>query len=264
MTTTALTMSLKNMTRARFSSLSIFALALLALTTLTACGEDDADAESGEGVVQVAVYGEDFIEQGIPASEMTDSWAVTFDRFVVTVEDVVVGGVSMPNAGALDISVATDGSGHTITSAAVPAGSHSDSSFAITRVEAAGSATKDGVTKTFDWTFDQRVDYTACETTTEVADGGNATFQVTVHADHFFYDSLVSEDPQLVFQTLADADTDGDNAITRAELEASDIGSLDAGSGGDVNDLWAWLVAQNATLGHVDGEGHCDAQTSAQ
>lgn len=222
---------------------------------LTACGD-----EAGEGDVTVTVYGEDFIEQGIPAEEMADGWSVTFDRFVVKVDEVIVGGVEMPAADPIDISTATGGAGHPIASAAVSAGQHTDSSFAITRVELSGSASKDGTTKTFDWAFDQETHYSACETSTEVIDGGRATFQITVHADHFFYDSLVAEEPQVVFQALADADTDGNGAITRAELEVADIGSYDPGSAGDVNDLWGWLIAQSQTLGHVDGEGHCDAQ----
>jgi len=222
---------------------------------LSACGDD-----AGEGDVTVTVYGEDFIELGIPADEMADGWSVTFDRFVVSVDEVIVGGVEMPSADPVDISAETQGAGHPVASAAVPAGDHTDSSFTITRVELTGSATKDGATKTFDWVFDQATHYSGCETTTRVSDGGSATFQITVHADHFFYDSLVSEEPQVVFQALADADADDDGVITRAELEASDIGSYDPGSAGDVNDLWTWLIAQSRTLGHVDGEGHCDSQ----
>ncbi|MEM1348636.1 MAG: hypothetical protein AAGI01_08785, partial [Myxococcota bacterium] len=57
-----------------------FALASIALA---GCSEN-----SGE--VAVTVYGEEFIEQGIPAEEMADGWAVTFDRFVVDVEDVKI------------------------------------------------------------------------------------------------------------------------------------------------------------------------------
>ena len=234
--------------------LSFVILAFL-VTGLSACGDEAA----GEGDVTVTVYGEDFIEVGIPADDMTDGWAVTFDRFVVTVDEVLVGDVEMPAADPVDISVATDGAGHPIANAVVPPGSHTDSSFAITRVDLTGSATKDGTTKTFDWLFDQETHYSACETTTKVSDGGTATFQITVHADHFFYDSLVAEEPQLAFQALADADADDDGVTTRAELEAADIGSYDPGSAGDVNDLWTWLIAQSRTLGHVDGEGHCDS-----
>jgi hypothetical protein len=234
----------------------IYAL-IFAAAALTACGE----TSGSEGTVDVTVYGEDFIEKGIPAEEMTDGWAITFDTFVVTVDEVVVGGVDIPSADPIDISVETDGSGHAFGSAAVPTGAHTGSSYAIARVELAGSATKEGVTKNFSWVFDEEVHYSECETTTTVSEGDPATFQITVHADHYFYDSLVSSDPSLVFQELADADTDGDDEITRAELEAADIGSLDPGSDDEVDDLWSWLVAQNATLGHVDGEGHCDAHS---
>ncbi len=233
----------------------LWALLLLSMS-LWACGDED----NGQGEVVVTVYGEDFIESGLNADDMADGWSVTFDRFVVTVGEVSVGGASIPAQAPIDISVQTDGAGHPIASVQVPAGAHTSSNFVITRVELSGAATKDGVTKAFDWTFDQEVRYSACETTTTVTDGQSATFQITVHADHFFYDSLVAEEPQVVFQALADADADNDGQITREELENTDIGRYDPGSAGDVNDLWGWLTAQNQTLGHVDGEGHCDFQ----
>ena len=216
---------------------------------------------AGEGEVTATVYGEDFIELGIPAEEMADGWSVTFNRFFVTVEDVIVGGIQLPPGEPLDLSVETQGAGHPLASAVIPAGDHTDSSFVIARTELAGSASRDGTTKTFDWVFDQETHYAACETTTKVTAGGAATFQVTVHADHFFYDSLVAEEPLVVFQALADADGNDDGVISRTELEVTDIGSYDAGSDGEVNDLWTWLIAQSRTLGHVDGEGHCDSHS---
>ncbi len=233
--------------------------AVLFFSSLCAC-DDEA---GGQGTVSVFVYGEDFIELGIPADEMADGWSVTFDRFVVTVEDVVVGGVSMPPSEAIDISIETGGVGHSLSSAVVPAGTHTDSSFVISSVDVAGSATKDGITRTFAWVFDDPTGYAACETTTAVRDGATAEFEITVHADHFFYDSLVADEPAVVFQALADADTDADDVISRAELEAAGIGSYDPGSAGGVDNLWSWLVAQSRTLGHVDGEGHCDSYTQS-
>jgi hypothetical protein len=222
------------------------------LLGLAACAAD--------GEVAVSVYGEDFIEVGIPAEAMADGWSVVFDHFDVTVEEVTVGGVAFADGDPVDLTEDSGGTGHALTTALVPPGSHTGPSYAITRVDASGTATMGMVTKTFDWEFTGETHYEDCETTTDVtSDGGR--FQVTVHADHFFYDSLVSEDPDLRFQALADADTDGDGAITRAELEATDVGAYDVGSEGDVTDLWAWLVAQNRTLGHVDGEGHCDAHS---
>ncbi len=234
------------------------------MTPLTVLCASCADTDQGEGDVVVRVYGEDFIEQGIPAEAMSDGWAVTFDRFTVTADDIIVGGERRPAADAIDISGATNGAGHLLTEASVPAGSYTDPSFEITRVEVVGSAVRGDVTKTFDWTFTQATHYTGCETTTDVPAGGEATFQLTVHADHLFYDSLVAQDPALAFQALADADADGDEAITRAELEAADIGSYDPGSAADIDNLWGWLVAQTGTLGHVDGEGHCDAHAHSE
>ena len=232
-------------------------LTLVLCSAGLSCCEGDVE---GEGEVTVTLYGEDFIEVGISPAEMADGWSVTFDRFQVTVDEVRVGGVELPAAAPTDISAETGGAGHIITSAVVPAGEHSGSSFTITQVALSGSASRDGVVKTFDWRFEERTRYSACETVTVVRDGGAAIFQITVHADHFFYDSLVAAEPQVRFQALADADLDGDGAISRAELESTDIGAYDAGSDGAAEQLWAWLVAQSRTLGHVDGEGHCDAQ----
>lgn len=232
---------------------------LLSGTILTGCGEDAQEEATGE--VQVAVYGESFIEEGIPTAEMADDWSVTFDSFTVDIEDVVVGGVTMPASEPIEISGATDGAGHALVAADVPAGSHEGPNFAIAEVIVTGSATDGDTTKTFDWTFDQVTHYEECETTTEVVDGETSTFQITIHADHFFYDSLVSEDPDLVFQALADADENDDGEITAEELSNASVGDYDVGNNADIDDLWAWLVAQSQTLGHVDGEGHCDAHS---
>lgn len=218
--------------------------------------------EEATGNVRVHVYGESFIEDGIAAEDMNDGWSVSFDKFEVVVEDVVIGGETVSSSGPIDIAVNTDGTGHALGVASMDVGTYTNQSYVISRVSMAGSATKDGVTKTFDWVFDQKTQYTKCEATTKVTEGADAMFQVTVHADHFFYDSLVAEEPQVVFQALADADANDDGAITPDELKATDIGAYDAGSSGDVNDLWSWLIAQSRTLGHVDGEGHCDARAA--
>ncbi len=65
------------------------------------------------------------------------------------------------------------------------------------------------------------------------------------------------------FQLFADADADGNHAITLDELAAVDITGLanyQVGNATDVTDLAAFVVAQTATLGHIDGEGHCQTQ----
>lgn len=225
------------------------------LLILAGCGADD----EGQGTVTVTAYGESFIEDGIPASETGDGWAVDFERFEVSVRDVTVAGAEISVPASVDLSAASSGAGHALGSAVVPAGSYAKGAFTLARVEVVGTATKGAQTKTFSWVFDQPTRYTDCETTTKVSDGGDAVFQITVHADHLLYDSAVSETPQVLFQALAAADADGDGAITQAELAATDIGAYDPGSEGGVDDLWRYLNILVRTVGHVDGEGHCDA-----
>jgi len=234
---------------------SLVKLALAASgASLFGCGGSDA----GEGTVLVTVYGEDFIEEGIDASEMDDGWAIEFERFEVTISGVQVGGNELTDPVTIDISASSDGQGHEVGEITVPAGDHEDSSYTIERVEVEGSGTQGDVTKTFHWVFATPVTYAECETRTTVTEEEDATFQITVHADHLFYDSLVSTSPELLFAPLAAADADADGEITEEELAATDIGSHDPGNE-EADDLWSFLNALTATLGHVDGEGHCHA-----
>ena len=224
----------------------------LAAVVLPAC------SDGGEGMVEVRVYGEEFIEEGIPAADMADGWEITFSRFDVTVTDVTVAGVTLADGTTLDITTPSDGEGQLLTDGAVPTGRHADSSYVIRSVAIEGTAQKDAETLSFAWVLDAPTSYASCETETRVTTSAPGVFQVTVHADHLFYDSLVSEEPELRFDALAAADTDEDNEITEAELAAAGVGSYDVGNE-DIDDLWSWLLAQSRTLGHVDGEGHCDA-----
>lgn len=238
------------------SRLSHWTFPLVSLASI-ACS-----SSSGEGTVTVTAYGEAFIEEGVPAAEMDDAWAVEFDRFDVSIEEVSLGGETLSDIDVVDLTRASSGEGQELGTLLVPAGDHTNSSFSITRVELAGEATKGGETKSFHWVFEQSTDYDECETTTEVSAEASATFQITVHADHLFYDSLVSEEPQLLFGPLAASDANEDGEITQEELAATDIGSYDPGSEDGIDDLWTFLNAQVRTLGHVDGEGHCHAQAS--
>jgi hypothetical protein len=219
---------------------------------LLACGD-------GEGRIRVTAYGESFIENGIPADAMNDGWAVAFDRFSVALADVKVATVAIEVPGEIDLSLASEGRGHELGSADVNDGSYGDAGFTLERLELAGAATRGAETKRFAWRLDVPTAYDACETRTTVPDGGVGTFQITIHADHLFYDSLVAEEPQVLFQPLAEADADADDELTQAELSARSIGAYDAGSEGNVENLWQWLLAAARTVGHVDGEGHCEA-----
>ncbi len=228
---------------------------LLALAFLVACGTED----KGDGSVTVSAYGESFIEDGIPATDVDDGWAVEFTRFEVRLRDVTVAGIPIGISESIDLARPSSGAGHILGSARVPAGKHTGSSYTIAHVELEGRAVKGETIKTFHWVFDRPTHYSDCETTSEVLADQSTSFQITVHADHLLYDSLVADDPQLLFQALADADANNDGSITQAELAATDIGAYDPGSESGTNDLWAYLSALVATLGHVDGEGHCHA-----
>lgn len=229
--------------------------ALLLALLCASCASDDEPPGTGE--IAVVAYGESFIEEGIRAADVDDGWAIEFSRFDVTLRDVTVADTALEDPGVLDVALASDGAGHEIGRLAVSAGEYAEPSFTIARVEIAGVAARDGTTKSFQWDLDSPTRYERCETSTVVEAGRTATFQITVHADHLFYDSLVAEAPQLLFGPLAAADADADGEITHAELKAVDIGPYDPGNE-DIDDLWSWLLAQSRTLGHVDGEGHCE------
>ncbi|MFV8752426.1 hypothetical protein ACNOYE_17915 [Nannocystaceae bacterium ST9] len=215
-----------------------------------------AACAQGEGELEVRVWGEDYIEVGIPAEAMTDGWAIEFARFEVELRDVAIAGAELDDPGPLDLSEPSGGEGQSIGRASVPAGDHDDAEFTLARVALEGSASKAGETKTFTWEFATPIHLFDCETRTSVPKHGVGEFQITIHADHLFYDSLVSEQPALRFDPIAAADADADGEVTIAELAATDIGAYDPGNL-PIDDLWAFLAAQATTMGHVDGEGHC-------
>ncbi len=93
---------------------------------------------------------------------------------------------------------------------------------------------------------------------------GEATTELTIHADHLFYDDYTANDPGLAFDVFAGADDngDGDGVITWEEMEAVDITGLDGyESEGKAADLRAYVELLASSLGHVDGEPHCEMVT---
>lgn len=259
------------------------AVALAAGLALTA-GCDGAD-EDGEGTLRVTVYGEEFVEDRIPADEVVDGWEVAFDRFMVSVSDVAADGEPLGGTYVFDLRQGTDGAGHALGSMLAPAGTveHLDYRVGPAALEAEGNvadedvrsmaqaglslwvqgvATRDADVVRFDWGFTTDTRYTECETARPLADGGEATSQITIHADHLFYDDLDSETPNVAFDIIAEADVmgDGDGMVTPGELAALDITGQSRYQVGsrDITDLWSFIEAQTRTLGHIDGEAHCN------
>lgn len=264
------------------------AMVLLACTAATGalgCGDDPA----GKGTLAVEIWGEEFIEQGIPAGEFADGWTVHFDRMLVAVDALTVAqgseapAIDEPGQRLFDLTrpgpfgfltreVAAgryDNIGYRIapTGADAQAASCSADDLQLMRdgdlsIYAAGSASKDGQTKTFRWGFARTTTYHGCHSAADLADGDAAVVQLTIHADHLFYDDLFREDPAVTFARIAEADADGDGEVTPAELKAFDITALPnygTGSTG-IDNLWDFVEALTGTVGHIDGEGHCAAR----
>lgn len=125
-----------------------------------------------------------------------------------------------------------------------------------------GTATRGSETRSFAWGFTTETRYIECDTEQRVENGGTATSQATIHADHLFYDDLESPEPNVAFDLIASADTDMDGSVTEAELRAVDITGEERYQVGarDIAELWSFIEAQTATLGHIDGEGHCETE----
>ena len=91
-------------------------------------------------------------------------------------------------------------------------------------------------------------------------DGGIVATVLTLHGDHLFYDDLFAAEPNVAFQLIADSDTNADGEVTMAELRGKDIrpeAAYQVGSTGIVN-LGDFIAYQTGSLGHIDGEGHCE------
>ncbi len=249
--------------------------------------------EPAPGTVEVTIYGEDFIEEGIAAEEFSDGWAVTFDRFLVTLSEVAVAtghsapALSEPGQRVFDLARPTMGLGTKVASKTLEGGTYDHVTYQIgparagatagnsldggvleglvaggEAVRVAGSAVKAGQTVRFSWGFPRRTDH-ACHVGLAV-DGGTAKTEITIHGDHLFYDDLVSTEPNLAFDLIAASDADGDGNVTQAELTTKDIRGQARYQVGNIaaTNLWAFLAHQATTLGHIDGEGHCDTTTS--
>lgn len=261
---------------------------LTAMTGFTACDEDPADAPA-VGTVIVTVYGEEYIEDHLPAEVFADGWTVTFDEFLISLGEVLItpegtpGGYSEARFQVYDVSRDTAGAGQTVGASPMDGAAHLEAAYTIAPAADAiaangttteqldrmrnaghalfvrGRAVKGDVTKTFAWGFDTRTVYAPCHAAGAV-DGGTTPVQLTIHGDHLFYDDLFSETPNVSFDLIAAADADGDGEITPAELRATDLSTQARYQVGSepITDLWHFIEFLTATVGHIDGEGHCD------
>lgn len=249
-------------------------LVLIAPLLLAACGSGEWSATT---------WGEEYIEEGIPSGEFADSCSATFDQFYVVLDDVALldgNDEAVSDEQPAMVFDLTQTGPHDLFSSEVPAtyfdtvryavrpasdavaGNVSDevvSAMAGHSVHATGSLTCGEDTITFDWIFDTDTTYLCEPDDLTIPNGGTATTELTIHGDHFFYDGLENPDAEVRGQLIVDADADEDGSVTHAELAAVSIAptGYSVGQYSDVTDLDQFITFLTRTLGHVDGEGHC-------
>lgn len=238
-----------------------------------------------ESQVDVTVYGEAFVEEGIPAEEVSDGWRVVFDEFLVSMTEVRIKGeetIEIDGSWVFDLAQPSDGQGHVLASLPFARGRYSSMHYRfskpdadargnataeqIDRVIAAGaalmveaSATRGEREVRFSWAFPLDQGH-RCQLGLD-ARSETSTAQITVHADHLLLDDLMV-DPQIAVDFIADADNDSDGVVTTAELATVDI-TREARyqTGGQaIDDLYGFIGQLALTMGHVNGEGDCEPE----
>lgn len=257
----------------RLAGASLLGLALLG----GAC-----DTDPGQTALRISAYGEDFVEDRIPADVLIDGWSIEFSRFLVALSDIEANGAALEGAFVVDLTQPSSGEGHLLDAVTLPAEGHPRLSFQVALVTEAdaiaaapddlsqmidqglsllveGTATRGAESMHFSWGFSTRTRYVQCEGVADLSADPDPGSQLTIHADHLFYDDLDDDEPNVAFDLVASADADGDQEIDPEELRALDItgqARYQVGSR-EITDLWGYIESQTATVGHIDGEGHC-------
>lgn len=248
--------------------------AFVSLLALTACGK---------GTWTVSTWGEEYIEDAIPAADFADGCAATYDTFLVALGDVALLDGDGAEVGVVDgwqVFDLTAPGPHEVGSAEVRATHYASARFSIApasgavagnateaqvaalgdaSVRAAGTLTCDGVDYTFDWSFDTDTTYNCEPEDLTIPSGGEDGTELTIHGDHLFYDGLENPDAEVRGAAIADADADADGVVTQAELDLVSVATLgyEVGQYSEVTTLGEFVSFLTRTLGHVDGEGHC-------
>jgi hypothetical protein len=254
------------------------ALALSAAVLLLGCAETPRD-------IEVRVWGEAFVEDVLPASEVSDGWEIEFSEFVVSIGEVFIDvdgeSIALPGWSVYDLTLPTDGLGQAFAmfetsgeldrihyrigrpTEATDAGNAraaqrqrlAEGGYALW---VAGEARRDGEVVLFEWGFPMEYGH-SCALDQDIATPQPDAVTLTIHADHLVLDDL-EVDPQVAFDAIADADSDGDGLVVPAELAAVDVRTMERYSSGSrqIPDLWNFIGALAGTLGHVDGEGGCE------
>lgn len=258
---------------------TVLASSLLVLGSLaSACDTDDEQTS-----LRIAAYGEEYVEDLIPAADVVDGWEIELSRMLVVLSDVEADGVALPGSYVVDLRTSSMGQGHALGELMLPSGDAPHLAYRIAPVAQAepvaataedvltmvdeglsilveGQATRGGETIAFSWRFATDTRYEECHAASALSAGGEVSSQLTIHADHLFFDDLDSPEPNVAFDLIAQADGNGDGEVTMEEMRAVDItgqARYQVGSR-EITDLWSFIEAQTTQVGHIDGEGHCE------
>lgn len=266
---------------------------LLGMLCLCAC-----NADAGSGKVAFTTWGEEYIEEEIPASEFADGWRVHYTKFLVALSDITVAGAAGEGAKdtaqrvfdltkpgkkavfeaeleAKEWEAVSYRIGPVVSGAiADPSATQADLDAMIAgkySVYVEGRGEKDGVTKRFAWGFGADTTYKNCRGEVGgverpgavVTAGGTDTIELTIHGDHLFYDDLASADAKLRFVNIASADANDDGEVTLDELNAVNLedlvdGTYQVGGFSDVFTYRDFVTRLSRTVGHFRGEGECE------
>ncbi|MBL8600903.1 MAG: hypothetical protein JNK72_03170 [Myxococcales bacterium] len=282
------------------------AFAALTLVTALGCSQDTGSVNVtiwGEEFIETQIGP---AQNADDEGGFQNNWTLTFNRFLIHVSDVTVNNTAEGSAGALPMGRVYDlhntrGSGTPVgaianvavgradqvafrinpaTMASV-AGNASDADLGFMRMNGysvyfEASATRPGLATpiTLRWGFTAATRFSECvgeanQPGVVVAAGAAAAAQITIHGDHFFYDSLSGETDmngnsltRLRFDAIANADANRDNVVTLDELAAVDLTTLPAnqyraGNIPNVVTLRDFVAYQTRSLGHFNGEGEC-------
>lgn len=243
----------------------------------------------GEGKLNMHVWGERFIEEGIPAAVMADGWAIKYERFLVHVSRLYAKRDFCDNAWLEDptgyitnIAQPSGDFGVVLSSEVVPTGRYNNVGYSISPASVntrpvgispedyalmtesgysmflSGWAQKGAVVKRFAWGVRTSQTYRGCQALSEVSESVDGFAVATIHGDHMFFNHYGAQSAQLTFGGYAAADRDGDGEITEAELRALPIAEAGIDPGPrEITTAWEWLEAVSMELGHVDGNQHC-------
>jgi hypothetical protein len=233
----------------RLALRTAFARRSFALMFATAaCGSSDPTGSGGEGSLSFTTWGEEYIEDAIPVdpgdgSGFVDGWTVSYDKFLVNFQNIVVADARGDMAASMQRSTLFDNTLPGVKSIAlfdaVPAKAWDRVSYEIAPVTASteladdvpeadqqlmlaggyslyvsGTATKADLQKSFAWGFAIGTRYDECHSEQDgrdeagivVTNNASLEVQLTTHGDHLFYDRLqASPDPAVMTSLRFDA-----------------------------------------------------------